>query len=189
MNNQKGFSVLEVIVLAAIILAIGGGVYYWQTNKSSNQTACTMEAKICPNGTAVGRTGPSCEFAECPNSFEKYFPLIGLTREQLIATLGEQPNPIDEGGLEFIKANIRVWFDQKEHKTVEQVLIWDKTVSYKGLGIGNNISEFKKIFGQPTIEDVNSAYANFDYKGLILNVYYKPETGETTGAYVLSVWY
>jgi hypothetical protein len=28
--------------------------------------ACTMDAKICPDGTAVGRVGPSCEFAPCP---------------------------------------------------------------------------------------------------------------------------
>lgn len=28
--------------------------------------ACTMEAKICPDGSAVGRTGPKCEFAACP---------------------------------------------------------------------------------------------------------------------------
>lgn len=28
--------------------------------------ACTEEAKICPDGSAVGRTGPNCEFAECP---------------------------------------------------------------------------------------------------------------------------
>lgn len=28
--------------------------------------ACTQEAKICPDGTAVGRTGPNCEFAPCP---------------------------------------------------------------------------------------------------------------------------
>lgn len=27
--------------------------------------ACTMEAKLCPDGTAVGRTGPNCEFAKC----------------------------------------------------------------------------------------------------------------------------
>jgi hypothetical protein len=32
---------------------VGGGI------------ACTMEAKLCPDGTAVGRTGPNCEFAEC----------------------------------------------------------------------------------------------------------------------------
>lgn len=29
--------------------------------------ACTEEAKICPDGSAVGRTGPDCEFAPCPN--------------------------------------------------------------------------------------------------------------------------
>lgn len=28
--------------------------------------ACTEEAKICPDGSAVGRTGPNCEFAPCP---------------------------------------------------------------------------------------------------------------------------
>ena len=28
--------------------------------------ACTEEAKVCPDGSAVGRTGPNCEFAPCP---------------------------------------------------------------------------------------------------------------------------
>jgi hypothetical protein len=28
--------------------------------------ACTEEAKICPDGSAVGRTGSNCEFAACP---------------------------------------------------------------------------------------------------------------------------
>jgi hypothetical protein len=31
-----------------------------------DQIMCTMEAKICPDGTGVGRTGPNCEFAPCP---------------------------------------------------------------------------------------------------------------------------
>lgn len=30
--------------------------------------ACTMDAKICPDGSAVGRSGPKCEFAPCPTS-------------------------------------------------------------------------------------------------------------------------
>jgi hypothetical protein len=33
---------------------------------SAKLKACTMEAKICPNGSSVGRTGPNCEFAPCP---------------------------------------------------------------------------------------------------------------------------
>lgn len=30
--------------------------------------ACTMDAKQCPDGTYVGRTGPRCEFAPCPGN-------------------------------------------------------------------------------------------------------------------------
>lgn len=32
------------------------------------QVQCTMEAKICPDGSAVGRKGPNCEFAPCPDA-------------------------------------------------------------------------------------------------------------------------
>jgi len=35
-------------------------------NTNQNQRACTEEAKLCPDGSAVGRTGPNCEFAPCP---------------------------------------------------------------------------------------------------------------------------
>lgn len=30
------------------------------------ETLCTMEAKLCPDGSSVGRSGPKCEFAPCP---------------------------------------------------------------------------------------------------------------------------
>ena len=33
-----------------------------------NQVACTMEAKLCPDGSSVGRSGPRCEFAACPGA-------------------------------------------------------------------------------------------------------------------------
>lgn len=36
------------------------------TQPCAGAVACTMEAKICPDGSAVGRSGPNCEFAECP---------------------------------------------------------------------------------------------------------------------------
>lgn len=31
-----------------------------------NQVACTMDAKLCPDGSSVSRTSPNCEFAACP---------------------------------------------------------------------------------------------------------------------------
>ncbi|MBP6924465.1 MAG: hypothetical protein KBC62_04335 [Candidatus Pacebacteria bacterium] len=30
-------------------------------------TMCTMDAKMCPDGSFVGRTAPGCAFAECPS--------------------------------------------------------------------------------------------------------------------------
>lgn len=33
---------------------------------ATQPVACTQEAKICPDGSVVGRTGPNCEFAKCP---------------------------------------------------------------------------------------------------------------------------
>lgn len=30
------------------------------------EVMCTMDAKICPDGTAVGRHGPLCQFDDCP---------------------------------------------------------------------------------------------------------------------------
>lgn len=35
-----------------------------------NQTVCTMEAKECPDGSFVGRSGPNCDFAPCPSSLD-----------------------------------------------------------------------------------------------------------------------
>lgn len=29
---------------------------------------CTADAKECPDGSYVGRVGPSCEFAACPGN-------------------------------------------------------------------------------------------------------------------------
>jgi hypothetical protein len=36
------------------------------------QVACTAEAKLCPDGSAVGRVAPDCEFAPCPASSCRY---------------------------------------------------------------------------------------------------------------------
>ena len=37
-----------------------------RAQKKANEKACTQEAKICPDGSCVGRTGLNCEFATCP---------------------------------------------------------------------------------------------------------------------------
>lgn len=62
-----------------IILALSAGMFIWYQQKIITigddsgsiilppvQRDCTMEAKPCPDGSAVGRSGPNCEFAPCP---------------------------------------------------------------------------------------------------------------------------
>ena len=39
----------------------------WQLNSGDiEQVACTQEARLCPDGSYVGRIGPKCEFEACP---------------------------------------------------------------------------------------------------------------------------
>jgi hypothetical protein len=43
-------------------------------DNDGNGPICTMDAKGCPDGSFVGRTGPNCEFAECPKSQPDIIP-------------------------------------------------------------------------------------------------------------------
>jgi len=57
-----GISVLAVLAIVAAALL------YTEANSpdSPQMQACTLEARLCPDGSAVGRTGPNCSFAPCP---------------------------------------------------------------------------------------------------------------------------
>lgn len=33
---------------------------------ANTSTACSADARVCPDGTAVGRSGPDCTFPACP---------------------------------------------------------------------------------------------------------------------------
>ena len=59
---------LVVGILLAIALGIGGWFVWAGKGAIPGGVACTMEAKLCPDGSAVGRSGPKCEFAECPTA-------------------------------------------------------------------------------------------------------------------------
>ncbi|MBU0750274.1 hypothetical protein KKH15_02035 [Patescibacteria group bacterium] len=68
----------QAIAILGVILLLGAGaslIYAWSLRSADIQspaptptpTACTMEAKLCPDGSYVGRTEPSCEFSACPS--------------------------------------------------------------------------------------------------------------------------
>lgn len=77
----------QTIAMVFVALLIGGAAAYASMRgsgivqapaPSENGHACTMEAKICPDGSAVGRTGPNCEFAVCPGSTDS--PVTPMTK-------------------------------------------------------------------------------------------------------------
>lgn len=65
MNHKKG-------LLIAVAFASTGFFTLQGCQKAEMKppVACTEEAKVCPDGSAVGRTGPDCSFAPCPQMEE-----------------------------------------------------------------------------------------------------------------------
>jgi hypothetical protein len=61
-----GKNILFAFILVAVSVGLYAAVKSLQSkNIPPENIACTAEAKICPDGSAVGRTGPNCEFAAC----------------------------------------------------------------------------------------------------------------------------
>lgn len=68
----------QLIAGVVIILVLGIGAFLYRNMverpgdmaTTTGPMACTLEAKICPDGSSVGRTGPNCAFAACalPNA-------------------------------------------------------------------------------------------------------------------------
>ncbi|MFZ2187127.1 MAG: Gmad2 immunoglobulin-like domain-containing protein [Candidatus Moraniibacteriota bacterium] len=61
---KKRVIIVIGIVCVGLIGMVGFAVFKRQ---SPEPVGCTMEAKLCPDGSAVGRSGPECTFAPCPS--------------------------------------------------------------------------------------------------------------------------
>lgn len=64
-------SVKQLIAGIVLIIVVGVGAFIYRNMMErpaagGEQVACTMEARLCPDGSAVGRQGPNCEFTACP---------------------------------------------------------------------------------------------------------------------------
>jgi len=79
---KKGFINIFLVVMVITLVGIGGYFIFadYVTAPTIEPTPaplpdptplpppvfCTQEAKLCPDGSYVGRTGPNCEFSKCP---------------------------------------------------------------------------------------------------------------------------
>jgi hypothetical protein len=109
--------------------------------------------------------------------------LSNLSKEKLIQTLNEKPVAIDEAGLEFKKAGIRVWFENMGNGPVTQIFTERKDLNFNGAKIGDQIDDFQKALGNP-VSDKNGD-VHFRYQGIFLSLPYNTETGATSCVYFL----
>lgn len=80
-GNTRLLSAFSIFVLVIVGLCWWGlRLAPFVAKNSNTSVACSEEAKICPDGSAVGRTGPNCEFEACPNSNVN----VGTDRDCLI---------------------------------------------------------------------------------------------------------
>lgn len=91
MINSLRQNTIYIVIALLIILTLAGFVYDLSNGKDNSnlnpvlprktipvkpdepvpspevpEVSCTFDAKLCPDGSAVGRQGPNCEFAPCP---------------------------------------------------------------------------------------------------------------------------
>lgn len=77
---MQKYKFLIIFIVVVIFAAIGWQIYKLTFSEKptslyewrnwlnfEERKACTMEAKLCPDGSYVGRTNPNCEFAPCPS--------------------------------------------------------------------------------------------------------------------------
>jgi hypothetical protein len=88
--NKKISTLIGALIITLFAVIFCGGIlayqYWWLPKEESkniqNSVTCTEEAKICLDGSTVGRISPSCEFAACPEV--KIEEVTDLTRKDFL---------------------------------------------------------------------------------------------------------
>jgi hypothetical protein len=83
MNKNIKIAVVVVVVIIIAVYMIGFLVWFRSKiidpptfqdptlpSRLIEPKMCTMEAKLCPDGSTVSRVAPNCEFAECPSQIQ-----------------------------------------------------------------------------------------------------------------------
>lgn len=95
-RNLILFALVPIIFLSACSLKTGAPSYNSPEDINSPgreaPIACTMEAKICPDGSVVGRSGPNCEFGPCS---EKNLSSETSTLKVYFGNSNLNPNSVD----------------------------------------------------------------------------------------------
>lgn len=88
MKSKIILGAIIIIIVAAGILAFNASRPY----KGNSGGACTEEALMCPDGSAVGRSGEMCEFVACPNQ-ESYVGILNQVNGEFRLLIENTQNP------------------------------------------------------------------------------------------------
>ena len=140
--NFKEFLVIAAAVIAFVVtLSIIAFVIAVAT-QNTQPKACTEEAKLCPDGSAVGRVPPNCDFAPCPTNITNSSDTInfaGYTWDVRTSDGLEEPGPN-----RWNDSNESVWVDTDGNLHMKIRKVGDKWYSseidmQKSLGYGRYV--------------------------------------------------
>jgi len=78
--EHKSKNKITILIISLIFLFTGVFYLIWmQYLKQPETIFCTQDAKLCLDGSYVGRIGPNCEFAACPDDNWKTFTDKGVS--------------------------------------------------------------------------------------------------------------
>ena len=135
-------------IVLIILLGLGGFLYQNATKKEvpDGPVACTLDARICPDGSAVGRTAPSCEFEACPSDAVTYsapagfidtLPLLSSMVVGRVGFYSKEPNVISN--------NISVFVHKTSpERSFENVLLEEIVLSPSDLH-PESLEKFEKV--------------------------------------------
>lgn len=85
---QKYYRTIIWLVVLIVALSLVVVIFSQEAQiQNSAPVACTQEAKICPDGSSVGRTGPDCAFAPCPGAATSTPPMTVVTQSDSNMTI------------------------------------------------------------------------------------------------------
>jgi hypothetical protein len=151
------------IVICVLVAFIAGGVIWFLAKQNiqmpeSQLKMCTSEAKICPDGSAVVRTGANCEFSQCPTAGK-----ISTQAENLITFKNAKY------GFEF-KYPER--FGEVSFEVIPEAYTPDgEIIGTEMRGMFTNIPSSGIVFGGATskYDDTSRSTSSVNFKGYIKN--------------------
>jgi hypothetical protein len=178
-------------IVLIIVLGLGGFFYKSVADRTvpGGATACTLEAKICPNGASVGRTGPSCAFAACPfpnveftdKNFAFALPVGYTSILQNLGVDGKAPGLLDTYGnriasttLDTVNSISVYSFPIPEGKTADEVML-QNTIFYPSGNTADSLDKFTPVLVNGTkFEEITLER----FEGVVASAYYLQRTND-----------